>query len=147
MLLVFCLDILLFYSYLFFFFFLMIRRPPRSTLFPYTTLFRPHDARRDPPRGVMKIPRPDQAAADDHVALGQPAHRHGRASAQHRDGALAVEEDRLLRQPPRAGVRPRVVSGRLDLGGTCAHSHGSHIASTTVSRLCTGVPRAPWDAN
>src|SRR5256885_14952609 len=30
------------YSYLciLFFFFLMIRRPPRSTLFPYTTLFR-----------------------------------------------------------------------------------------------------------
>src|SRR2546425_13351569 len=27
---------------LFFFFFLMIRRPPRSTLFPYTTLFRSH---------------------------------------------------------------------------------------------------------
>src|SRR5688572_31561331 len=26
--------------YFFFFFFLMIRRPPRSTLFPYTTLFR-----------------------------------------------------------------------------------------------------------
>src|SRR3990170_6339049 len=34
----------MFYSVLasfdFFFFFLMIRRPPRSTLFPYTTLFR-----------------------------------------------------------------------------------------------------------
>src|SRR6266481_3334883 len=32
----------------FFFFFLMIRRPPRSTLFPYTTLFRSldHDRRR-----------------------------------------------------------------------------------------------------
>src|SRR2546430_8203407 len=31
-------------SYLsrFLFFFLMIRRPPRSTLFPYTTLFRSH---------------------------------------------------------------------------------------------------------
>src|SRR2546429_2516970 len=27
-------------SIFFFFFFLMIRRPPRSTLFPYTTLFR-----------------------------------------------------------------------------------------------------------
>src|SRR2546422_8310045 len=27
-------------SFSFFFFFLMIRRPPRSTLFPYTTLFR-----------------------------------------------------------------------------------------------------------
>src|SRR3989442_7697753 len=32
-------------SYLFFFFFLMIRRPPRSTLFPYTTLFRSDDPR------------------------------------------------------------------------------------------------------
>src|SRR5258706_15511034 len=29
-----------FSSFFFFFFFLMIRRPPRSTLFPYTTLFR-----------------------------------------------------------------------------------------------------------
>src|SRR3712207_7253194 len=29
----------------FFFFFLMIRRPPRSTLFPYTTLFRSDAAR------------------------------------------------------------------------------------------------------
>src|SRR5258705_2541782 len=28
------------FAVVFFFFFLMIRRPPRSTLFPYTTLFR-----------------------------------------------------------------------------------------------------------
>src|SRR2546430_13905005 len=28
------------HTIVFFFFFLMIRRPPRSTLFPYTTLFR-----------------------------------------------------------------------------------------------------------
>src|SRR5215204_7026073 len=32
-----------------FFFFLMIRRPPRSTLFPYTTLFRPHGRPTTPP--------------------------------------------------------------------------------------------------
>src|SRR5688572_32994867 len=37
--LVFILLSFLFYFF-FFFFFLMIRRPPRSTLFPYTTLFR-----------------------------------------------------------------------------------------------------------
>src|SRR2546422_7924019 len=37
-LVVFC--VFLFRFFLFFFFFLMIRRPPRSTLFPYTTLFR-----------------------------------------------------------------------------------------------------------
>src|SRR5215475_14637708 len=30
----------MFLFFFFFFFFLMIRRPPRSTLFPYTTLFR-----------------------------------------------------------------------------------------------------------
>src|SRR3712207_8296181 len=33
-------DLALTYCYLVSFFFLMIRRPPRSTLFPYTTLFR-----------------------------------------------------------------------------------------------------------
>src|SRR2546422_5844356 len=33
-----------------FFFFLMIRRPPRSTLFPYTTLFRSPDSRHGPRR-------------------------------------------------------------------------------------------------
>src|SRR6202048_5416673 len=32
----------------FLFFFLMIRRPPRSTLFPYTTLFRSRSRRRSP---------------------------------------------------------------------------------------------------
>src|SRR5688572_33210663 len=36
-----CVGFLVCFSFSFFsFFFLMIRRPPRSTLFPYTTLFR-----------------------------------------------------------------------------------------------------------
>src|SRR5256884_9858041 len=39
MLIDFC-NLLVLVSLLLFFFFLMIRRPPRSTLFPYTTLFR-----------------------------------------------------------------------------------------------------------
>src|SRR5256885_12018384 len=37
------------------FFFLMIRRPPRSTLFPYTTLFRSHVPR--PPRSSRRQSR------------------------------------------------------------------------------------------
>src|SRR6266567_6094441 len=37
----------------FFFFFLMIRRPPRSTLFPYTTLFRTWPRR--PGRGGRRV--------------------------------------------------------------------------------------------
>src|SRR5438477_10320472 len=36
----FTMSIRVLFVYFFFFFFLMIRRPPRSTLFPYTTLFR-----------------------------------------------------------------------------------------------------------
>src|SRR5258707_8778594 len=32
-----------FLQFIYFFFFLMIRRPPRSTLFPYTTLFRSYN--------------------------------------------------------------------------------------------------------
>src|SRR5258705_13112851 len=34
------LEIFFVFGLIFLFFFLMIRRPPRSTLFPYTTLFR-----------------------------------------------------------------------------------------------------------
>src|SRR5256885_15971122 len=34
------------HNFFFIFFFLMIRRPPRSTLFPYTTLFRSQKVRR-----------------------------------------------------------------------------------------------------
>src|SRR3989454_581673 len=54
-------------SLFYFFFFLMIRRPPRSTLFPYTTLFRSavlarrhrarHGGSRVPPRaGQSRAP-------------------------------------------------------------------------------------------
>src|SRR5438270_35866 len=38
------------YFYLYSLFFSMIRRPPRSTLFPYTTLFRSTEQLRLPPR-------------------------------------------------------------------------------------------------
>src|SRR6266446_10014704 len=40
--------------FVFFFLFLMIRRPPRSTLFPYTTLFRPRRVRQRTARPVRR---------------------------------------------------------------------------------------------
>src|SRR2546430_3033625 len=46
-----CLDIV------FAFFFLMIRRPPRSTLFPYTTLFRSRDRGRAGEPNSGEVPR------------------------------------------------------------------------------------------
>src|SRR2546430_11219906 len=55
----------------FFFFFLMIRRPPRSTLFPYTTLFRSrqvlalgHYPRADAHRGRSWTQAPDQRSEE-----------------------------------------------------------------------------------
>src|SRR5258705_11069035 len=50
----------------FFFFFLMIRRPPRSTLFPYTTLFRSPAA-----AGPSLSPAPHRAADVDATALAR----------------------------------------------------------------------------
>src|SRR3712207_6954328 len=46
-------------SFVILFFFLMIRRPPRSTLFPYTTLFRsPAEAADPSKRGGRRRARP-----------------------------------------------------------------------------------------
>src|SRR3712207_7834283 len=56
------------------FFFLMIRRPPRSTLFPYTTLFR---SRRDG--------RDRQPAV--HAPRGDEPHEHAPRRALHRPAA------------------------------------------------------------
>src|SRR5438034_11569222 len=52
-----------FYSF-FFFFFLMIRRPPRSTLFPYTTLFRSARRGRGHPRPARRGAVPPGPIAD-----------------------------------------------------------------------------------
>src|SRR6266487_6989828 len=71
----------------FFFFFLMIRRPPRSTLFPYTTLFRSSRARpgvrgpqRHPPdeevraRHPQHLPRPPRRSEEHTFELQSPVH-------------------------------------------------------------------------
>src|SRR3712207_8363697 len=70
-------------------FFLMIRRPPRSTLFPYTTLFR--------------SPRVRPRAGDGRDA-GAAAHRARRAG-DHRDGADDDQRARRVRRPDRKSTR------------------------------------------
>src|SRR3989449_10956581 len=46
------------------FFFLMIRRPPRSTLFPYTTLFRSHLLPAERQELARQVRRPDRRLLD-----------------------------------------------------------------------------------
>src|SRR2546427_8499757 len=55
-----------------FFFFLMIRRPPRSTLFPYTTLFRSHEhVQPDHDRGLQLCTLLHYCAAQHHSDVDQ----------------------------------------------------------------------------
>src|SRR2546422_11671463 len=58
---------------LFFFFFLMIRRPPRSTLFPYTTLFR--SARHDDVGFEAAVGRARVGVGDVLVSVAQEERR------------------------------------------------------------------------
>src|ERR1039457_7536840 len=56
-----------------FFFFLMIRRPPRSTLFPYTTLFRSQVVRLDDHRRlVRRVPDPVYRSEEHTSELQSP---------------------------------------------------------------------------
>src|SRR3989449_6493186 len=61
---------------LIFFFFLMIRRPPRSTLFPYTTLFRSYRAAQLGARAAELLALWDEKTEPtDGGAAGRIAHR------------------------------------------------------------------------
>src|SRR3712207_7970112 len=80
----------------------MIRRPPRSTLFPYTTLFRsPRSRSREAPELRLRLqiaePRRDaldrllERALGRRVAQAQPAGA-GEGRARHRGGARLLED-------------------------------------------------------
>src|SRR5438876_7339582 len=81
----------------------MIRRPPRSTLFPYTTLFRSRPAHADSADGGVL--RGAQAArrTDGHAALQRRVPRHGLETVElHADAAI---HDELVPEVPAAGER------------------------------------------
>src|SRR2546426_2777413 len=75
----------------------MIRRPPRSTLFPYTTLFRSHPPERD--RQVLPAIRRSAAdAAQGHRGGGRPRGGRG-ADGRGRQGARSEEHTSELQSP------------------------------------------------
>src|SRR6266496_6068071 len=69
-----------------FFFFLMIRRPPRSTLFPYTTLFRSHGPAARP--GPRRAPR--ASAAPGSAPCPRPDRKSTRLNSSHVEISYAV---------------------------------------------------------
>src|SRR3712207_9349321 len=72
-----------------FFFFLMIRRPPRSTLFPYTTLFRSRLARLRQILGHGRV-----AAGGGGVGDGLGGRSLGRVLGQAKAGRRRTAQDR-----------------------------------------------------
>src|SRR3712207_7828625 len=82
------------------FFFLMIRRPPRSTLFPYTTLFRsmePVDGQRRRDR-LRRVPRRVASRHRDD-ALGPAALPHVRPHVHDRSGRTEEHTSELQSRP------------------------------------------------
>src|SRR5215471_14578460 len=148
--------------FFFFFFFLMIRRPPRSTLFPYTTLFRPRlpPERAARPRRLGPLRRHAAEGAgrrrrlpDPFPALQLRARRGGQAARGHRPGAArpggrpaargegsarpsgpAVFEPARLTVPAREGPAHgrRPGCGRLSSTPICANREELRCASRTV---------------
>src|SRR4030066_407850 len=104
------------------FFFLMIRRPPRSTLFPYTTLFRS---------------RPAQAQDDPHPRLenrrrGRRGTRQRRRSEEHTSELQSHLNlvCRLLLEKKNKKINQKILSGHERL--TDLSSISSHLSSQII---------------
>src|SRR2546422_6065577 len=101
------------------FFFLMIRRPPRSTLFPYTTLFRSHDG-----GGTGDSGRLDPVQ-------GWP-YRLGR---DERDDTAILEQDR-----DRKSTRLNSSHGYISYAVFCLKKKktlAAHLSALTTARRCS----------
>src|SRR5690242_21429864 len=102
----------------------MIRRPPRSTLFPYTTLFRSGGAHvqaalRAPPQHVLGLARPFVPHEVVELALVEPAaedRKSTRLNSSHMSISYAVfclkkkNKKCPMHQPREINVSPRALT-------------------------------------
>src|SRR2546422_4154064 len=99
----------------------MIRRPPRSTLFPYTTLFRSGDPRRDHPRppGGM-VPR-------DHPVIQAEQH-------------VGRSEEHTSELQSRLHLVCRLLLEKKKKATLAARGHGRHIRLVDAGRCWLAPP-------
>src|SRR2546430_12542548 len=102
-----------------FFFFLMIRRPPRSTLFPYTTLFRSD-------RGCARLrsAAPADRAFPPHRAAGRTSQQSRRRRSEEHTSELQSQSNlvcRLLLEKKKT---------------TSIHTHRSLDQTSTLRHYC-----------
>src|SRR2546427_6827128 len=105
--------------HLFFFFFLMIRRPPRSTLFPYTTLFRSRAAVR-----AHRVDRQRQLVAFPHVLQKVELHGGDRKSTRLNSSHSQISYAVFCLKKKKKKIRHR---------SCCVHRQRVHI--TPVERV------------
>src|SRR2546427_7610378 len=103
----------------------MIRRPPRSTLFPYPTLFRSPPGERD--EDLRLLPGRDPGRAGERRgALGDRRVHRGR-------GVAAAPRSTAGGGPWAAGPRPR--GARRECGGGAAAPHAPRAEPQPARRL------------
>src|SRR5256886_15843505 len=113
----------------------MIRRPPRSTLFPYTTLFRSHS---------VQIPRRRLPRLDDRRRFRDPSRLRGLDPAR-RDGWVGWRPAHRLDRGAHAPLRRRGVAARrgrlawlLGYGGL--HAGPADVVPLHAAPRPAGVP-------
>src|SRR3712207_9006694 len=100
----------------------MIRRPPRSTLFPYTTLFRSDDLRRDDP--------PSDRLEDALAAVGQL--QLGRAERGQLDQVVVEERHAGL---DRKSTRLNSSHANISYAVFCLKKKNDHLTITVCITL------------
>src|SRR6266508_3831091 len=136
-----------------FFFFLMIRRPPRSTLFPYTTLFRSLSSQEDnrtesrgarlrrcPPVSWKRARRSDSPPAATGGLVKHAPHCEGSfdrcaLAEAYRQMAAAAARFRLSARPWIGTRTRRSASAAAEAGNPCASEPNSQaVAAPSPSR-------------
>src|SRR5204863_1168397 len=95
------------YALYYFVFFLMLPRPPRSTLFPYTTLFRSADAAKKGYNGIL--------SAGYYIDLIFPASQHYLADPIPENTTLTAEEAK------------RILGGEATIDRKSTRLNSSHV--------------------
>src|SRR2546426_12134088 len=118
----------------------MIRRPPRSTLFPYTTLFRSPgvDGRERLEAQTERLHRPRPEVLDEHVAPAHEGLQHlgalRRLEVERNVAFVAVDDKVRRRLAPLVGrPRARLVAGarvlHLDhVGAQVREQHAAEVS-------------------
>src|SRR2546430_4749691 len=120
----------------------MIRRPPRSTLFPYTTLFRSPGVHAGVPSRPALVPRPPAAVRGYGAAASERALRHA-------DGSAARPTVHAGRRADRKSTRLNSSHSQISYAVFCLKKkkktkHASYLRTKThISLAIATDPRSP----